>query len=175
LSNDSVVDFYPKFGFEEFEEFQYRKAISKVYGAYRKLDIEVPGDWDLIIRNYKLGNPFSELKVDNLCQFVFHCIQFVSQDIFYVEQYDAVVVAKYDNNQLICYDVFADGKIQMDDILSIMANEDTDNVCLGFTPILKEGYIIEASKEEDTHLFVQKGKENIFKDNKVIFPLLSRA
>lgn len=175
LSNDSVVDFYPKFGFEEFKEFQYSKPISKVNSAYRKLDIEVPEDWDLIMRNYKLGNPFSELKVDNLCQFVFHCIQFVTQDIYYVEQYDAVVVAKYDNNQVICYAVFADGKIQMDDILSIMADEDTDTICLGFTPISKEGYKIEESKEEDTHLFVRNGKENIFRDNKVIFPLLSRA
>ena len=84
-------------------------------------------------------------------------------------------MAKYDNNQLNCYDVFANGMTQMDNILSIMANEDTDTVCLGFTPISKEGYIVEKSKEEDTRLFVQRGKENIFKENRVIFPLLSRA
>jgi GNAT superfamily N-acetyltransferase len=175
LSNDSVVDFYPKFGFEEFKEFQFSKYISRVYGAYRKLDIEVPDDWNLIMKNYKLGNPFSELKVDNLCQFVFHCIQFVSQDIYYMEQYDAVVVVKYDNNRLNCYDIFVAANVQMDDILSIMVNKDTDTICLGFTPISKEGYIIEESQEDDNHLFVRKGKENIFKGNKVIFPMLSRA
>ena len=175
LSNDSVVDFYPIFGFEEYKEFQYSKPILKIPGAYRKLDIEVPEDWNLIIKSYKRGNPFTELKVDNLSQFVFHCIQFRMNDIYYIEQYDAVAVVKYDNNRLICYDVFADANLQLDDILGIMANDNTDYVCLGFTPELKAGCIVEESQEEDNHLFVLKGKENIFKDNKVMFPMLSRA
>lgn len=175
LSNDSVVDFYPKFGFVEFKEYQYSKSISKENGVYRKLDIEASDDWDLIIEHYKRGNPYSELKVDNLCQFVFHCIQFISDNIYFVDEYDAVVVIKYDNNKLICYDVFSDGLVPLDKILSIMANEGTDMICLGFTPIVKEGYIVKESQEEDTHLFVRKGKENIFKDNKVMFPMLSRA
>ncbi len=175
LSNDSVVDFYPIFGFEEYKEFQYSKPILKIPGAYRKLDIEVPEDWNLIIKSYKRGNPFSELKVDNLSQFVFHCLQFRVNDIYYIEQYDAVAVVKYDNNRLNCYDVFADANLQLDDILGIMANDNTDCVCLGFTPELKAGFIVEESQEEDNHLFVLKGKENIFKDNKVMLPMLSRA
>lgn len=175
LANDSVVDFYPKFGFEEFKEFQYSKSIFKAKGAYRKLDIEDPADWSLIIEKYKLGNPFSQFKVDNLSQFVFHCIQFISKDIYYIRQYDAVVVARFENNRLYCYDIFTDGNYRMDDILSIIANENTDYICLGFTPKSKEGYIIEESQEEDTHLFVLKCKENIFKDYKMMLPMLSRA
>lgn len=175
LANDSVVDFYPKFGFEEFKEFQYSKSIFKANGAYRKLDIEDPDDWNLIIKNYMLVNPFSEFKVDNLSQFVFHCIQFVSKDIYYIDQYDAVAVVQYENNKLNCYDIFTEGNYPIDDILSIMANGNIDTICLGFTPKLKEGYIIEESQEEDTHLFVLKGNENIFKDYKVMLPMLSRA
>lgn len=52
LANDSVVDFYPKFGFEEFKEFQYSKSIFNAKGAFRKLDIEDPDDWSLIIEKY---------------------------------------------------------------------------------------------------------------------------
>jgi GNAT superfamily N-acetyltransferase len=175
LSNDSVVDFYPKFDFEEYKEFQYSKPVLKVPGTFRKLDIEDPEDWNLIIRSYIRGNPFSELKVDNLGQFIFHCIQFRTSDIYYMEQYDAVAVVKYENKTLICYDVFAGADTQLDDILGIMANGNTDHVYLGFTPNLKSGYTIEESQEEDNHLFVLKEKENIFKDNKVMFPMLSRA
>ena len=87
LANDSVVDFYPKFGFEEFKEFQYSKSIFKANGAYRKLDMEDSDDWKLIIKNYMLANPFSEFIVDNLSQFV-------SKDIYYIDQYDAVVVCQ---------------------------------------------------------------------------------
>jgi GNAT superfamily N-acetyltransferase len=175
LSNDSVVDFYPKFGFEEFKEFQYSKSIFKVNGAYRKLDIADPDDWSLIIKKYKLGNPFSQFRVDNLSQFVFHCIQFMSKDIYYIEQYDAVVIVRLENNSLNCYDIFANGNFRMDDILSVIVNENSDIISLGFTPKSKGGYIIEESQEEDTHLFVLKGKENIFKDYKMMLPMLSRA
>jgi len=175
LSNDSVADFYPKFGFDEYKEFQYSKPILKVPGTYRKLDIENPEDWDLIIKSYIRGNPFSLLKVDNLSQFVFHCIQFRTNDIYYIEQYDAVAVVRHDNNSLICYDIFADVNFELDDILGVFANDNKEQVCLGFTPELKAGYLIEESQEEDNHLFVLKGKENIFKDNNVIFPMLSRA
>jgi hypothetical protein len=175
LVNDSVVDFYPKFGFEEFKEFQYSKSIFKAKGAYRKLDMVDPDDWNLILKHYMLANPFSEYKVDNLSQFVFHCIQFVSKDIYYIEQYDAVVVVQFENNRLNCYDIFTGVNSRMDDILSIIANENTDTICLGFTPKSKEGYLIEESQEEDNHLFVLKGKENIYKDDKVMLPMLSRA
>lgn len=175
LSNDSVVDFYPKFGFEEYKEFQYSKPVFKIPGTYRKLDIEDPEDWNLIIKSYIRGNPFSELKVDNLSQFVFHCIQFRMNDIYYIEQYDAVAVVKHDKNMLNCYDVLADSNLWLDNILGILANKNTDHACLGFTPELKAGYIIGESQEEDNHLFVLKGKENIFKDNRVMFPMLSRA
>ncbi len=175
LSNNSVTDFYPKFGFDEYKEFQYSKPILKVPGTYRKLDIENPEDWDLIIKSYIRGNPFSRLKVDNLSQFVFHCIQFRTNDIYYIEQYDAVAVVRHDNNSLICYDIFADVNFELDDILGVFANDNKEQVCLGFTPELKAGFLIEESQEEDNHLFVLKVKENIFKDNNVIFPMLSRA
>lgn len=113
--------------------------------------------------------------MDNLSQFVFHCIQFRANDIYYIQQYDAVAVVKHEKNRLICYDVFADANNSLDDILGILANDDTDHVFLGFTPELKSGYTIEESQEEDNHLFVLNGKENIFRDNKVMFPMLSRA
>lgn len=175
LANDSVVNFYPRFGFEEFKEFQYSKSIIESTGIYRQLDIEDPNDWSLIIKKYMLANPFSELKVDNISQFVFHCIQFFSKDIYYIDKYDAVVVVQFENDRLNCYDIFTGGNFRIDDILNIMANESTKIAYLGFTPKSKEAYIIEESQEEDTHLFVLKCKENIFKDNRVMFPMLSRA
>lgn len=175
LANDSVVDFYPKFGFEKFHEFQYSKPVVKSDGTYRQLDIQDPNDWNLIIKKYMSGNPFSELQAENMSQFVFHCTHSFSKDIYYVEKYDAVVIARLENDKLYFYDIFAGDHCRIDDILSIMANENTKMACLGFTPKSGVDYTIQILQEEDTHLFVLKGKENIFKDNKVMFPVLSRA
>jgi predicted GNAT family N-acyltransferase len=175
LANDAVVNFYPQFGFEAFKEFQYSKPVSKSNGIYRKLDIDNPDDWHLLIEKYMLGNPFSALTVENKSQFIFHCIRSFSKDVYYVDKYDAVAIFRFEGDNLTCYDIFTDGNFRLDDLLNIIATESTKVIYLGFTPKLKEGYIIEESREPDTHLFVLKGKENIFKDNQVMFPILSRA
>ena len=175
LANDSVVNLYPKFNFEEFKEFQFSKSISKTNGAFRKLNIEDPNDWNLILEKYKFGNPFSEINVDNLDLFVFHCLHSFSKDIYFLEKYDAVVIVQFENDKLICYDIFSDGEFPLDEILSIMANTNTKIATLGFTPKWAEDYVIEESQELDTHLFVLTGKDNIFKNKKVMMPILSRA
>lgn len=175
LANDSVVDFYPKFGFEKFHEYQYSKPIIKSDGAYRRLDIEDTNDWNLIIQKYMSGNPFSEIRAENMSQFVFHCTHGFSKDIYYVEKYDAVVIARLDNERLYCYDIFGGDNCRLDGVLGILAIESTKMTFFGFTPKPEEGYIVEVLQEEDTHLYVLKGKENIFKDNQVMFPVLSRA
>lgn len=175
LANDSVINFYPKFGFEKSNEFQFSKSIVKSNGNYRKLEIENPHDWNLIIEKYMLGNPFSELTILNKSLFIFHCLNSFSRFIYYVDEYDAVAIVRFENDRLNCYDVFTDRIFQLDDMLKKMASKSTRTVYLGFTPKLKEGFIYEELNEPDTHLFVLKGKENIFKENKVMFPILSRA
>jgi len=175
LSNDSVVDYYPKFGFDEFTEYDFTMPIIKTDGEYRKLNIEYAADLNLIKAKYEISNPFAEIKVKNYSQFMFHCMFFVAEDIYYIEKYDAVAIVRHDGKKMICCDVFTDKSCQLGDILGVMANGETEYAYLGFTPKSLAGCTAVESQEEDNHLFVLSGKENIFKDNKVMFPLLSRA
>lgn len=175
LANDSVVDFYPKFGFEKFTEYDFSIPVRKIHGEFRKLNINNAYDLDLVIKKYEISNPFTELKVINFSQFMFHCMNFVSDDIYYLEKYDAIAIIQYDGKKLICYDIFTESNGQLSEILGVLAKGETEYAYLGFTPKLLENCSIIESQEEDNHLFVLSGKENIFKDNKVMFPLLSRA
>lgn len=175
LANDSVVDFYPKFGFAEYTEYDFTLPIQKTEGECRKLDPGNSDDLALIMNKYEVSNPFTEIKVNNLSQFLFHCLNFLSGDIYYLKQFDAVAVAKCDGSKLTCYDVLTDADVRLSDILGVLADENTQFAYLGFTPKADENCFAEISQEEDNHLFVLSGKENIFKDKKVMFPLLSRA
>jgi len=175
LANDSVVDYYPKFGFAEFTEYDFTVPIKKIKGDCKKLNITDAEDLDKIIKKYRISNPYTALKVKNLSQFMFHCLHFLSDSIYYIEQFDAVAVAEHDGNKLICYDIFAESDGQLHEILGVLSNEKTEIAYLGFTPKSSINCTIKESQEENNHLFVLSGKENIFKDNKVIFPLLSRA
>lgn len=175
LGNDSVVEYYPRFGFEEFTEYDFTVPVQKTQGKCRKLDLGINADFDLLIRKYKTSNPFAELKVDNIGQFVFHCMQFLSDHIFYLECYDAVVIAEHNGKKMTCYDVLVDCGCPLGEILGAVADGNTECVQLGFTPLSVENCSIMPSREEDNHLFVRSGPENIFRDHKVLFPLLSRA
>jgi GNAT superfamily N-acetyltransferase len=175
LANDTVVDFYPKFGFEEFTEYDHIVPVQKMAGTYKKLNINNGDDLSLIINRYKASNPFAELKVDNFSQFYFQCLQFRLNDVYYLEQFDVVVIVTYNEKLMTCYDIFTDSICGINDILGIMANENTELAYLGFTPKQKENCSVHETQEEDNHLFVLKGKDNIFKDHKIMFPLLSRA
>lgn len=178
LANDSVAGFYPKFGFEEFYEYDFFAPVKRapgVRGGVRKLNAADPRDMGLLAEKYRVYNPFSKIKVINFDQFMFHCLTFRSGDLYYIVQYDAAAIAGYEGRNLICYDVYTDSGCTLGDILGALARDDTECAYLGFTPVDAAGWHAEISREEDTHLFVLSGKENIFKDCKVKFPLLSRA
>lgn len=175
LGNDSVVNFYPKFGFEEYTEYDFSIQVQNIESECKKLDLGEKKDLDLLIKKYGVSNPFTELKVENFSQFMFHCLHFLSDNIYYLEKYDAVAIVKHEGNKLVCYDIFTDCNCQLSEVLGVLSNADTVSAYLGFTPQSLENVLVQESQEEDNHLFVLKGKENIFMDNKVLFPLLSRA
>lgn len=174
FANDSVLNFYPKFGFEKALEHQFQKKVSKKFGIVNKLDMSVAHDRKLLLDTYKFSNPFSALPMENNDGLLmFYCLDFMKENIYYIEQYKAVVVAEYDDENLICYDIFCPGECTIDDILCTMAQPNTKIATIGFTPKLINGFKVSELHEDDTTLFVLK--ENLFKDNRIMFPLLSYA
>jgi GNAT superfamily N-acetyltransferase len=176
FANDGVLDYYPKFGFEKAEEYQYSKNINKKSGIVRKLNMDKDVDKQLLLDLYKNSNPFSALPMEeNEGLLMFYCSQFMKENIYYIKEHEAIVVAEYDDKNLICYDIFCKGNCSLDEILSIMAEENTKIVILGFTPKQVKDFKINKLHEEDTTLFILKGKENLFSSNKLMFPVLSHA
>ena len=174
LANNSVVDFYPKFGFEEFTEYDFTIPVQKIKGEYRKLNINNKEDLELLIKKYEISNPFAEIKVKNFSLFMSYCLN-LHDHIYYLKQYDTVALVKHDGNKMICYDIFTNLNVDINEILGVLADENTEYAYLGFTPKSTEKCSVVKSQEEDNHLFVLSGKVNIFRDNKIMFPLLSRA
>lgn len=175
-ANDSVVDYYPKFGFKELAEYRYKKEIESKSGHFRKLDLTLKSDMDLLVQKCSCSNPYSMFSMkNNLELMMFHCLTFLENNIFYIEQYDAVVIAKYDEDIILCYDIFTDRRCQMEDILGVLVEKEKQMVVLGFTPVSKDGFSIEEVQEKDYHVFVLKDSEKLFECNKISLPLLSHA
>ncbi|ERK30027.1 GNAT family N-acetyltransferase [Clostridium intestinale] len=176
FANDRVLDYYPKFGFEKAEEYQYSKNINKKSGLVRKLNMDIEVDKQFLLDLYKNSNPFSSLPMEeNEGLLMFYCSQFMKENLYYIKGYEAIVIAEYDGKNLICYDIFCKGNCSLDEILSIMSEENTKTAILGFTPKVAKDFKINKLHEEDTTLFILKGKENLFSANKLMFPVLSHA
>ncbi len=176
FANDSVLDFYPKFGFEKALEYQCQKTVNKKDGMMKKLDMSLTHDRMILLDTYKLSNPFSALPMEsNDGLLMFYCSQFMRENVYFIEQYEAVVIADYHDENLVCYDIFCQSKCAIDDILCTMAEENTKTVTFGFTPKQIENCTIAELYEDNTTLFVLRGKENLFAENHLMFPMLSHA
>lgn len=176
FANDTVLDFYPKFGFQKEVEYQYTIPVIAGAGDFEKLDMESQGGRELLRRCYQRSNPFSQLPMeDNYGLLMFYCGAFMKNAVYYSKKRDAVCVATQEENTLICFDIFCDQGNAMEAILSETAGIGTQQAVLGFTPKDTRHCKCQPIDEEDNTLFVLAGKENVFAEGRVMFPSLSHA
>ncbi|HIE4690390.1 TPA: GNAT family N-acetyltransferase, partial [Klebsiella pneumoniae] len=169
------VDFYPKFGFTRSEEYQYIMPVSPRAGDFRKLDMDSPDDVALLRHYYEKSNPFSPLRVEhNFGLLMFYCSAFMKHFVYYSAKNEAVVIAMQNGPVLICFDLFCDVGKSLSTLVNELADDHVYQAILGFTP--SEDRLGEYEKiEGEDILFVYDQKENLFKDRKLMFPLLAHA
>ena len=175
FANPTTVDFYPKFGFERTAEHQYIMPVVPAAGDFRKLDMDQPEEVARLQRYYQKSNPFSQLRVqDNFGLLMFYCSAFMKHFVYYSDKNQAIAIAMQNGPALICFDIFCDSGRSLSSIVNQLADDNTYQAILGFTP--KENRTGEYEKiEGEDILFIYEQKENIFKENKLMFPLLSHA
>lgn len=173
-ANDSVLDFYPRFGFAGAPEFQYRtSALKPAKGVVRKLDMQADADRKLLLDRYKLSNPFSAFSVtDNRGFLMFYCTLFLADCVYYLPEYDMAVIAGYDGPSLTCYDIYGAAGPLLNEVLQVLMKDHTTELLLGFTPSEPSGFEVFPLKQEDTTLFVLQAGENRFASDKLMLPLL---
>ncbi len=174
FANESVLDFYPKFGFVKIPEYECSKTYHKNKAAYghRKINMENKQDAALLLRLIHNSHPIAKVSmVNNTDLVMFYCLSFMKDNIYYIEDLDAAVLAEFNKNQLMIQDVFCEKPVDLDRIINTLMTSDTMIVYPGFTPIDDNSYIKGVLQETDTTLFI-KGR-NPLED--VMFPVLSHA
>ena len=154
FANDSVVDFYPKFGFRKSREYQFSKAV--------KIDTErtaqlVPmaekSDWDNMVQILNKTEQNAKMyMVSNSGLYMFYLSQFMQENTFYIADCDSHAIAEIEDDTLILHAVVGSGAI--DRVISAFGKE-IKKVILAFTPNDLTGYDKSEVIEEDTHLFVR--------------------
>lgn len=178
FANDSVLDFYPRFGFREREEYRFSRPVCPRPGRVRRLNPDDPEDWRLVWERGRLGNPFSALTMkgaDTLLEFYCRWPEAPFRDnLYYLAEQDAAAVAEHQEGTLVLREVFG-GRGELLPLAESLAGPETRTVALDFAPEETEGWQREILREEDTTLFVWEGGEDPFLGEALRFPTLSYA
>lgn len=178
FANDTVLDFYPKFGFERVYEYQYliKKNKEKSNEKVRKINIDDNNDKGLLENIINNSIQISKLHVkENKNLIMFYCLDFLKDNIYYIENYNAIAICEYHGEELFIQDIFMDKEIDLNIVINSLTNKETKVIRLGFTPINIEGYSKELLNDDNDALYINSKNENIFNNENIMFPTLSHA
>lgn len=176
FANDSVLDFYSKFAFTRGTEYLYNKAVSqntKITAV--PVSMDGPDAW------MQLALAMEETDILSDCQAVgnpglvfFYVSQFMQNDVYYLENLTAWVIAEVENGVLFLHNVFAPSPIDLDSVIAAFGSG-IMQVTLGFTPKDKSGWQFRELLEEDSTFFVKGPAFSCFTEKKLRIPRLSHA
>lgn len=186
FANDDAVNYYPKFGFRPAMEYEYYLPARDVKSVdpytLKKVDLTDHVQAERLyqfIRSYAVDpdvpNENDALYMDeniSLYQFWFGA-EFGDQ-IYYLPEKDAYIVAGMDEDILFIHQIFGKRKVDLCRVASALG-KGAEEIILGFTPADPTGFSVRKQDEPGGTLFVLGEDLERIERDKMIFPVLSHA
>ncbi|MGJ6582391.1 GNAT family N-acetyltransferase [Listeria monocytogenes] len=178
FANDTVLDFYPKFGFERIEESSFTVDacnLKKKASKLKKLNPDNKTDFQLISRIVSERAPLSNIldvkESEDLL--MFYVLIALKNELYYLEELDVIVLMEQEGTDLYVLDILSTKKLDVVEVLSYLSTKKIETIHLLFTPekskYIDAAYIIET---EDM-LFVRPNV--LASENYFLFPATSHA
>ncbi|PCW57731.1 GNAT family N-acetyltransferase [Listeria monocytogenes] len=178
FANDTVLDFYPKFGFERIEESSFTVDacnLKKKASKLKKLNPDNKTDFQLISRivskRASLSNILDVKESEDLLKF--YVLIALKNELYYLEELDVIVLMEQEGTDLYVLDILSTKKLDVVEVLSYLSTKKIETIHLLFTPekskYIDAAYIIET---EDM-LFVRPNV--LTSENYFLFPATSHA
>lgn len=156
FANESVLDFYPKFGFRRSDEFEYVKDVT-IDADATVVNVQLEEKDNLIGLRQSMKNscPQSTLWLESHEELtMFYALDCMRKNVYFLPEYDAYVFASLEKGQLHLHQVFAPEQVNVNRIAAAFGRE-VKSLVLGFTPIDKQGFTCRKAWENDTVLHVK--------------------
>jgi GNAT superfamily N-acetyltransferase len=139
FANRSVLDFYPRFGFQRLEQQQFSVSLGQLASAPqapRRLDLSLPADLQTLLRLSRQRQPVSQtLGVVNVAWLLmFYCLHLCGQDVYYLPELDAVTIHRVEGELLQLYDVISARPFNLDQIVAAIVPAGVKRLQFHFTP-----------------------------------------
>ncbi|MDV3928087.1 GNAT family N-acetyltransferase [Elizabethkingia anophelis] len=182
FANKSVLDFYPKFGFQAAKEYQaFKNIISENLTSsleIRKLDMNRREDIELLTRRIENSIPNTQLVLQNSAVSLLYCYAYpkfgYTNSVYYIENLNTAVVASVEANVLEITEIFSANIIDLQDVIGAFSHEKFTSVRLGFTP-LEKGFEYELLVHDDLVLYISEELQNLFAKQELTVPFLSHT
>lgn len=176
FANDSVLDFYPKFGFRKAMEYQYSKQVhNHKTRTMEQIPMSEKKEWDELGSIIEKSVSYSRFDmVGNTALILFYVTKFMQKNVFYDKNLNVYAIAETDGEDLFLHNVFSESPADLEKVIEAFGKE-VRRVKLGFTPQNTAGYDLTEVNEEDTTLFVKGRDFYRFEQHQIMFPTLSHA
>ncbi|KGP91789.1 hypothetical protein N780_15530 [Pontibacillus chungwhensis BH030062] len=180
FANQSVLDFYPKFGFQEVKEQTYSMSYSPpypyLYSKLKKLDGTNLRDLSCIYEfaadRVSASEKFGAINAHGIL--MFHCLYDFPDDIYYIQEDDCIVIFKQQGGTLHLYDIISKEQVQLEKILPKIANGNDLTIIFHFTPELTEWPMRSERLNGDDVLYVKSTGNGAYPEL-VKHPVVSQA
>ena len=186
FGNDSVLEYYPKFGFVPCEEYEYYFTCDDMGDAapyaMEKVDMADAAQakqFYAVMENYvatpEVPNENDALYMnENICLYHFWLDAFYNNNIYYLPECGVYVVAAVEDDRLNLYQIIGKERADVKRIAKGFG-EGFSEVVLGYTPVHKDGLSVRIHKEEDCTLFIRGEDLRCVSEKQMMFPILSHA
>lgn len=178
FANDSVLDFYPKFGFKKAIESAYilnTAQLSRNTSIIKRLNTENAQDYKTIIRIASNRVPISEKlsSVNDNWPLIVYCLYEFKNDLYYLTEEDSIVILRRENKVLHVYDILSLKPFDLDNIIQNIPDENDEKIEFHFIPKLNRYKVSRtlAERQDDT-LFV-RGETAL--PDEILFPMTSQT
>ena len=186
FGNDSVLEYYPKFGFVPCKEYEYYLPYEKENDAapytLEKVDMsdaEQVKKLDAVIEKYfqekDVPNENDALYMsENLDLYHFWLDAEHAENVYFIPEVQAYVILSVESDKLMIYQIFGKQKVDIIRVAKAFGGELTE-ILLGYTPVHKEEFCVREHKEEDCTLFILGEDLKCISETQMMFPVLSHA
>ncbi len=139
FANRSVLDFYPRFGFQCLQQKQFSASVAHLPSAssapYR-LDLSQRKDLETLLRLSRQRVPVSQTLgvVNDTWLLMFYCLHLCGNDLYYLPHLDAVAIYRSEGELLQLYDVISAQPFSLDQIVAAILVPGITRVQFHFTP-----------------------------------------
>lgn len=176
FGSDSVLGFYPRFGFQQDQEFLWHRQVRQS-GECRMENVPMdgPAGWERLADAMARSRfPGGCRMVDNPGLIFFYVSQFMQSCVYRCDDPDVWVIAELEDGELTLHNVFSPAPVSLDTVVEAFGGG-VSHVTLGFSPEDASGFQCRELKEEDCTFFTKGSVFLDFAHRKLRIPSLSHA